>query len=117
MPKMDNDAVKTTMNDPDHDKGAVEQDRPGQPTNTDSLRGQNEHRPTHSTEYGTDFPELGNTPEYSMQKQDDPKKQGDKTLHPDNDPDGNAGAELNDQDPGERQKENQNDKKDDDLAA
>src|SRR3569832_1381407 len=104
--------IKSTMKDPDHAKGGVEQDRPNQPTNADFLTGQNEHR--HKPETGidpdTDFPEPGNTPEYSMQKQDDPKKQGDKILRPSNDPDGNAAEEVVDQDPGERQKQNQNDK-------
>jgi hypothetical protein len=119
MPNKDNDAVQSTNRDPDGDKGAVAQDRPGQPENMASFNEQIDHRDQQSVKKGndTDFPEPGSSPEYSMQKQDDPKKQGDPTLRPKDDPDGNAGAELNDQDPGERQKQNQNDKKDDDLAA
>ncbi len=112
---------RSTTKDPDASKGAVEQDRPGQPTNTDNLKGQNRHRPkkAQDSDYDTDFPEPGNTPEYSMQKRDDQQDQNARQpdLHPKNDPDGNAEGRLNDQDPGHAQKRNQNDKKDDDLAA
>ena len=100
--------------------GAVAQDRPGQPDNMADCNQQIDHRDQRpiKKDSDTDFPEPGNNPEYSMQKQDDPKKQGDKILHPKNDPDGNAPvSEEVDQDPGERQKENQNKTKDDDLAA
>jgi hypothetical protein len=99
--------------------GGVAQDRPGQPNNTADLNQQIDHRDQRSIkkDSDTDFPEPGSNPEYSMQKQDDPKKQGNPILHPKNDPDGNAPSDEVDQDPGERQKENQNKKKDDDLAA
>ena len=119
MPNGENEAVRSTIQDPDGDKGAVAQDRPGQPDNMSSFNEQIDHRDQQSAKKGsdTDFPEPGSSLEYSMQKQEDPKKQGDPILHPKNDPDGNAADELNDQDPGERQKQNQNDKKDDDLAA
>ena len=105
-------------------KGAVEQDRPGQPDNMASFNEQIDHRDQQSMKKGkdTDFPEPGNSPEYSMQKEDPmnqprTKDDNDPALHPNNDPDGNAEARLNDQDPGERQKQNQNDKKDDDLSV
>ena len=118
MPSNRNDEMRSTNDDPDGGKGAVAQDRPGQPNNTADFNEQIDHRDQRpiKKDNDTDFPEPGNNPEYSMQKQDDPKKQGDK-LHPNNDPDGNAPAEEVDQDPGERQKQNQNDKKNDDLAA
>ena len=80
---------------PDHDadlkKGAVESDRPGEPSQT-SLTGQLPHRPEDSRIKGrdTDFPEPGENPEHSGEETDDP---------------------------GFRQKINQNDKKDDPLAA
>lgn len=115
--------------DADEHKGAVEQDRPGQPTNTDHLQVQNAHRNQRPSQQGqdTDFPEPGSSPEYSMQKQEkpqnanpEPKKpeqQKSPDLHPGKDPDGNAGAQIDEQDPGHAQKRNQGDKKDDDLAA
>jgi hypothetical protein len=102
-------------------KGAVEQDRPGQPDNMSSFTEQIDHRDQRpfSKSQDTDFPEQGSTPEYSMQKQESLKK--DPNLRPKNDPDGNAANEIDNRDPGpdpgERQKENQNQKKDDDLAA
>ncbi len=88
------DAPKNLNNDPDAAMGAVAQDRPGQPNNTADFTQQIDHRDQRSIkkDADTDFPEPGNNPEYSMQKQDDPKKQGDKILHPENDPDGNAPA-------------------------
>jgi hypothetical protein len=64
-----------------------------------------------------------NAQNYNNRSQTDPKNdrsQGDTNVKPGSnrqDPDGNAEGILNDQDPGERQKENQGDKKDDDLAA
>lgn len=80
------------MSDKDNDleKGAVEPSRPGQPTQT-SLKGQLPHRPDDPRLHGrdTDFPEPGENPEHSGE----------------------------DQDPGFRQKMNQNGKKDDPLAA
>ncbi len=113
--------LRNAAHDPFHNKGAVEQDRPGQPTNTDGLRGQNDHRDQRPIKKGsdTDFPEPGSSPEYSMQKQENQPEQEDRDskLHPATDPDGNAKGRLNDQDPGHAQKRNQNDKKDDSLAA
>jgi hypothetical protein len=76
--------------DEDLKKGAVESEKPGQPSQT-SLQGQLPHRPEDSRIKGndTDFPEPGENPEHSGE----------------------------DMDPGMRQKTNQNDKKDDPLAA
>ena len=88
--------------DPDAKKGAVEQDRPGLPTNT-TLAGQNPHRKKGQTLQGqdTDMPEPGENEEHSME--------GTFKKNPE--------GELNDQDPGERQKRNQNDRKEDPLAS
>lgn len=76
--------------DEDLKKGAVESDKPDQ-RNQNSLEGQLPHRPEDSRIEGrdSDFPEPGENPEHSGQ----------------------------DMDPGFRQKTNQNDKKDDPLAA
>jgi len=117
MPIQDNDAVKSHTKDPDDAMGAVAQDRPGQPNNTADFTQQIDHRDqrTIKKDSDTDFPEPGNNPEYSMQKQDDSKKQSDPVNRKETD-DLRAEDEVN-QDPGERQKENQNEKKDDDLAA
>ena len=80
------------MPDQDNDvkKGAVEADRPQQHSQ-ESLAGQLPHRPQDNRISGkdTDFPEPGENPEHSGQTQD----------------------------PGFRQKTNQNQKKDDPLAA
>jgi hypothetical protein len=76
--------------DEDLKKGAVESDKPKDPSQV-SLEGQLPHRTEDNRIKGrdTDFPEPGENPEHSGQ----------------------------DQDPGMRQKMNQNDKKDDPLAA
>ena len=76
--------------DEDIKKGAVESEKPEQRSQT-SLKDQLPHRPEDARISGrdTDFPEPGENPEHSGQ----------------------------DMDPGFRQKTNQNDKKDDPLAA
>ena len=81
--------------DPDDSKGAVEQDRRQQPSNT-SLSGQLPHRTSNPLvkNSDSDFPEPGNNEEHT----------GEPTE-----------AQLNDQQPGHRQKQNQ--KKDDGIAA
>jgi hypothetical protein len=58
---MNNDRI-----DADVSKGAVEQDKPGQPSNT-SLRDQLPHRPHDKRINGndSDFPEPGENPEHS----------------------------------------------------
>ena len=119
MPINDNDAVKSHTQDPDDAMGAVAQDRPGQPNNTADFTQQIDHRDQRSIkkDSDTDFPEPGNNPEYSMQKQDDPRKQGDPVSRKKSESDDLRAEDETNQDPGERQKENQNQKKDDDLAA
>ena len=91
-------------NDPDAKKGAVAQDRPEQPTNT-TLSGQNPHRNKGQALEGrdTDLPEPGENEEHSMEKGSVPKR--------------NPEGALNDQDPGHRQKQNQNDQREDPLAS
>ena len=112
--------MHTEDRDADTGKGAVEQDKPEQPDNT-SLSGQLPHRPDNKMIRGndTDFPEPGENPEHSgepqdqrMNSQEDSAKKPEeetKEVNPE-------GANQN-QDPGQRQKQNQADKKDDDLAA
>src|SRR4051794_24307456 len=101
--------------DPDNSLGGLAQDRPGQPNNVAPLSAQIDHRDQRPIKKGedTDFPEPGSNPEYSMQKQDsnNEPRQDERPLHPANDPDGNAEANLNDQEPGASQKRNQGDKK------
>ncbi len=99
---------------PDEKLGAIEQNRPGQETNAAPLRAQMDHRSNNPLikQNDTDYPEPGSNPEYSMQQEDKQKDLNRK------DPDGNnPEGNLNDQDPGERQKENQNQQGDDPLAA
>jgi hypothetical protein len=86
-------------------KGAVEQDKPLQRTNT-SLEGQLGHRDQNPLikQNDSDFPEQGNSPEHTGEPEE-----GSLATPP-------ADLETVDQDPGERQKRNQ-DEKDDPLAA
>ena len=107
--------MPTRSHDADADKGAVEQDRPSQPTNT-SLPGQLPHRnqnPDVKT-HDTDFPEPGENPEHSGE----PRAGSlvDRDAGCDN-PRGNPEGDTQDQEPGQRQKRNQGGKKDDPLAA
>ena len=92
-------------------KGAVEQESPQQHGNT-SLRGQLGHRSQDPILQGqdTDFPEPGENPEHSGEAYNrtaDREEPGTPEAEPD----------RVEQDPGERQKENQNREKDDPLAA
>jgi hypothetical protein len=105
----------THDNDADLNKGAVEQDRPSQESNT-SLHGQLPHREENPTikAQDTDYPEPGESPEHSGEPQ------GSSLLNRDagcgtavDSPEG----ETQDQEPGQRQKRNQGEKKDDPLAA
>lgn len=100
--------------DPDAKKGAVAQDRPGQKTNT-SLEGQNPHRGKGDALQGrdTDFPEQGENEEHSMEGRTQHSRFGGKPEMGEKNPEG----ELNDQDPGHRQKDNQNDQREDPLAS
>ncbi len=81
--------------DEDIAKGAMEKESPKQKGNS-SMAGQLPHRTNDPMikDYDTDFPEPGENPEHSGEP-----------------------IENVDQDPGERQKENQANKKDDPLAA
>ncbi len=87
-------------------KGAVEQDAPGEKTN-ENMRGQLGHRDQDPMlkSSDTDFPEPGNNEEHTGEpRESDPRGENSERLG-------------TDQDPGHRQKRNQNDKKDDPLAA
>jgi hypothetical protein len=86
-------------------KGAVEQDKPRQSTNT-SLSDQLGHRDQDPLlkDSDTDFPEGGDRPEHTGEPEE-----GSFATPP-------TDLEEVDQDPGERQKRNQ-DEKDDPLAA
>ena len=88
--------------DPEAKKGAVEQDRPDQPTNT-TLAGQNPHRHKDAVLQGndTDLPEPGENEEHSMERTVERNPEG----------------VLNDQDPGHRQKRKQNYPREDPLAS
>ena len=116
--------------------GAVEQDRPEQDTNVAPLDAQLDHRYQDPLNKQSDSggPEPGQNPEFTGESQGrdelnqdtnaklSGKGQGQADTNIESgsnrrDPDGNSEGVLNDQDPGERQKENQNNKKDDDLAA
>jgi hypothetical protein len=109
----------TLSNDDDAGKGALEQDRPEQETNV-NFAGQLGHRTENKLVKAndTDYPEPGENPEHSgelMAKNDNRIQQ-----NPEDDQrkrEVNPEGQLQDQDPGLRQKQNQNDKKDDDLAA
>ena len=93
------------MNTPDEDsgKGAVEQDRPQQKTNV-SLSGQIGHRDQDPLlkSANTDFPEPGENEEHTGEPRD-------TEINPE--------GLTQEQDPGFRQKRNQNKTKDDPLAA
>jgi len=106
--------------DQDAGKGALEGDgrahtERGQNGNT-SLAGQNPHR-TESNfikSNDSDFPEPGLNPEHSGQNYTGEQRSGEGVaVTTGRSPE----RELVNQDPGERQKENQNQQKDDPLAA
>ena len=112
--------MKNEEQDADETKGAVEQDKPGQPDN-ESLADQLPHRPTNDLISGndSDFPEPGQNPEHSgepqeqlMNNQTDHEKKSEQESG-----EVNPEGATQDQDPGQRQKQSQGDKKDDDLAA
>jgi hypothetical protein len=107
--------------DSDLQKGAVEQDKPEQNDNT-SLSGQLPHRPDNKLIDGndTDFPEPGENPEHSGEPVEvsmDNKKEQARQQEMNRKPEENPEGKLQDQNPGHRQKQNQSDKKEDDLAA
>ena len=96
--------------DQDESKGAVEQDRRGQSTNVD-FAGQNPHRDQDPLlkANNSDFPEPGQNEEHTGEPRGRNELDEDTEVNPE-------GA-TQDQDPGSRQKQNQNDRKDDPLAA
>ena len=99
--------------DQDQGKGAVEQNRPGEKTNT-SLEEQLGHRNQDvlNKTNDSDYPEAGQNPEHTGQPQGRNQLDQDTRLGEKN-PEG----ATQDQDPGQRQKENQGGEKDDPLAA
>lgn len=108
--------MSPAANDEFRSKGAVEQDRPRQETNT-SLSGQIGHRnkgPLVDT-HDTDFPEPGQNPEHSGEIMQNTNQSEDERERLERE--GDVVQDEVDQDPGERQKRNQNDEKDDPLAA
>ncbi len=114
------DNLRNHGGEPDLSKGAVEQDRPDQPTNVAPLSEQLDHQNQDviNKMNDSDFPEPGQNPEHSGEPQGRNDFDQDTTLGSRRDPDGNnPEGELQDQDPGQRQKRNQGSKKDDDLAA
>ena len=92
--------------DEDAGKGALEQDRREQKTNT-SLAGQNSHRDQDPLlkANNSDFPEPGQNEEHTGEP------------HVANELDADTEAACQKESPGSRQKENQNQQKDDPLAA
>ena len=110
-------AEQRDVADQDAGKGAVEGDGRGrneaeQKGNT-SLSGQNPHR-TESRlvkANDSDFPEPGSSPEHSGQRISESHDRADRESRK------IPAAEQVNQDPGHRQKENQNKSKDDPLAA
>jgi hypothetical protein len=97
-------------------KGAVEQDRPAanseENTNT-SMAGQLGHRdkPDIADTSDTDFPEPGQSPEHTGEPMEAKREQETEARERED------VRDSEDQDPGERQRRNQNDQKDDPLAA
>jgi len=89
--------------DNDFGKGAFEEDNPFDKPQT-SLRGQLGHRDQDPMlkAADTDFPEPGENPEHSGEESE---------------PEVNPEGLIQDQEPGQRQKQNQNQRKEDELAA
>jgi hypothetical protein len=111
--------MHTEERDADAGKGAVEQDKPEQNDNT-SLSGQLPHRPDNKLIDGndTDFPEPGENPEHSGEPVEaSMDNKNEQSRQQENEREENPEGKLQDQDPGHRQKQNQSDKKEDDLAA
>lgn len=96
------------QNDPFSNKGAVEQDAPGEQTN-ENMKGQLGHRDQNPLikNSDSDYPEPGNNEEHTGERQEKMPEQGPRSPERD----------LVNQDPGHQQKRNQNEKKDDPLAA
>jgi hypothetical protein len=99
-----------THHDEDAGKGAVEQDTREEKTNV-SLTGQNGHRDQDPLlkSANSDYPEPGQNEEHTGEPREGSELGRDTNASPE-------GA-TQDQNPGSRQKENQNKSKDDPLAA
>jgi hypothetical protein len=106
------ETLMTNQNTGDEDagKGAVEQDRPQQPTNT-SMSGQIGHRDQDPMlkSSNSDFPESGQNEEHTGEPHTRDELNRDTEVNPE--------GVTQDPDPGSRQKENQNKSKNDPLAA
>jgi hypothetical protein len=96
--------------DEDSAKGAVESDRPDEPTNV-SMAGQSGHRDQNPLlkSSDSDYPEPGQNEEHSGELQGHNQLGDDSGCNPE--------GKTQDQDPGMRQKQNQNSRKDDPLAS
>src|SRR5512133_1258507 len=93
--------------------GAVEQDRPEQETNVAPLDEQLDHRNQDPLIKSSDsgLPGQGQTPEFTGEKEVKNELEKDTNSEPPKSkrgPDGDRPESETDQDPGERQKENQN---------
>jgi hypothetical protein len=115
--------------DPYRNRGAFEREKPERSANL-GFQGQLGHRNKDPLidSYDTDFPEPGENPEHSgeavMTTQKNPKRHPEKNKARVHKEVGKVEIEIEetydaevDQDPGESQKENQNQQKDDPLAA
>lgn len=104
--------------DPDSKKGAVAQDSPDQKTNT-SMEGQNPHRGKDELLQGrdSDMPEPGENEEHSMEGHTQHSRFGGRPEETSQDRKNSGRALSGQDDPGHRQKMNQNDKKEDPLAS
>jgi hypothetical protein len=106
-----------SQKDNDVEKGAVEQNAPGDENNTSPLSAQLDHQyqdPLNKMS-DSDFPEPGQNEEHSGEPQGRNQLRRDTGFGPQSGE--NPEGKLQDQDPGQRQRRNQNDRKDDDLAA
>lgn len=114
-------AIPESMNEANRETafrntGALEQDRPEQKTNVAPLDAQLDHTYQDPLNKANDsgMANRGQAPEFTGEKQEGNELDKDTNANTEKD---REDEEVVDQDPGERQKENQNEKKDDDLAA
>jgi len=108
--------------DPDAMKGTIEPDRPEDDadSNMAELNEQLDHRFQDPMNKSSDsgMPGTGQTGEYSMETEGENELSKDTGgSEPSRDKDADAEADMQDQEPGETQRKNQGDKKDDPLAA
>jgi hypothetical protein len=102
----------------DREKGAVEDDDRVARTNT-SMAGQLGHRDQDPLlkAFDTDFPEPGENPEHSGEPDSNLLAREDDYQEEPAEPEVNPEAAQQDMDPGQKQKRNQGDKREDPLAA